>query len=141
MLIDDVKKRMFEAMKAKDTVQKEILRTAIGEVTRTGDEPTDERVTQVLRKLVKANRETLEASTDAEQQADLKAEIGVLEGFLPQSLSAEQIVVRLADVAEAIRTAKGPGPAMGVAMKQLKSIGAEVEAREVQAAVAALRDS
>ena len=56
MLIDQVKQRMFQAMKSGNVVEKEILRTAIGEVTRTGDEVTDERLVAVLRKLVNRTR-------------------------------------------------------------------------------------
>ena len=65
MLIDQLKQRMFQAMKSGDTVEKEVLRTAIGEVTRSGEDATDERVTQVLKKLVKSNQETLAATSSA----------------------------------------------------------------------------
>jgi len=139
MLIDQVKQRMFQAIKAGNTLEKEILRTAIGEVTRTGDEATDERLLLVLRKLVKSNRETLEAATDPAQRTALEAEIVVLEGFLPQALSADQIRTLLEPVANEIRAASGVGPAMGIAMKFLKTQGATTEARAVQAALAALR--
>ena len=33
MLVDAIKAKMFEAMKAGDTVAKEILRVAVGEIT------------------------------------------------------------------------------------------------------------
>ena len=139
MLIDQVKQRMFQAIKAGNTLEKEILRTAIGEVTRTGDEATDERLLLVLRKLVKSNQETLAAATDAAQRSALEAEIVVLEGFLPQALSAEQVRTLLEPVASEIRAAGGAGPAMGIAMKFLKAQGTVADARSVQAALAALR--
>ena len=139
MLIDQVKQQMFRAMKAGNVTEKEILRTAIGEVTRTGDEATDERVLQVLRKLVKSNQETLGAVTDAAQRATLQEEIAILETLLPQSSSPEKIRELLEPVAAQIRAAAGPGPAMGIAMKFLKSSGAVVETRDVQSALAALR--
>lgn len=139
MLIDQIKKRMFQAMKDGNAVEKEILRTAIGEVTSTGEEATDERVTQVMRKLVKSNRETLASSADAEQKRTLEEEIEILEGFLPRPLGAEQLAAVLAPVADAIRAAAGPGPAMGIAMKHLKAEGQVVEARQVQQAIASLR--
>lgn len=141
MLIDQVKQQMFRAMKAGNVTEKEILRTAIGEVTRTGEEATDDRVLQVLRKLVKSNQETLEAVTDPAQRATLEQEIAILETLLPQSLSSEKIAELLAPVAAQIRAATGPGPAMGVAMKFLKSAGAVVETRDVQRALEALRQS
>jgi uncharacterized protein YqeY len=83
MLIDQIKQRMFQAMKAGNTLEKEVLRTAIGEVTRAGDDPTDERVLAVLKKLVKSNQETLAAATNAEQRGELEREIVVIEAFLP----------------------------------------------------------
>jgi len=141
MLIDQIKQRMFQAMKAGSTVEKEILRTAIGEVTRSGDDPTDERVTQVLKKLVKSNQETLGASTNPDQQRDLAQEIAVLEAFLPKAPSAAELVALLAPVADAIRAAAGPGPAMGVAMKHLKAQGIAAESKDVQAALGELRKS
>ena len=141
MLIDEVKQRMFKAMKAGDTVEKEILRTAIGEVTRVGDEATDEKVMAALRKLVKSNQETLAAISagDNERRTVLEREITVLEGFLPKTLSPDQIRALLEPVAAQIRAAAAAGPAMGIAMKHLKTQNAVTEARDVQAAIAALR--
>ncbi len=139
MLIDQVKQRMFAAMKAGDTLEKEILRTAIGEVTRTGDDPTDERMTSVLRKLVKSNQETLQSVTDPAQRQVLEREISVVETFLPRTLDAGQIQALLAPLADQIRAAAGPGPAMGVAMKFLKAQGALAESRDVQAALGEMR--
>jgi uncharacterized protein YqeY len=141
MLFDRVKERMFQAIKARRDVEKEILRTTVGEVTRTGDEPTDERVELAMRKLVKANRETLVVARDAEERERLEAEIAVLEEFLPQALGSDEIVAALADVADAIRAAAAAGPAMGIAMKHLKATGASVESRDVSTAVAQLRGS
>jgi uncharacterized protein YqeY len=139
MLIDQVKQRMFQAIKSGDTIEKEVLRTAIGEVTRSGEDATDERVTQVLKKLVKSNQETLAAASSEEQRRDLTREIAVLETFLPKAPSASELLERLAPVADAIRAAAGPGPAMGVAMKFLKGLGIAAESRDVQAALAELR--
>lgn len=139
MLIDQIKQRMFQAMKSGATVEKEILRTAIGEVTRTGEEASDERVLQVLRKLVKANQETLRSATDAAQRSALEQEIAVLEEYLPRSLGAAELAELLGPVAAEINAAAGPGPALGIAMKFLKSKAAVAEAQDVRAAVARLR--
>jgi uncharacterized protein YqeY len=139
MLIDQIKQRMFQAMKSGANVEKEVLRTAIGEVTRTGEAASDERVAQVLRKLVKANQETLRSVTDAAQRTALEQEIKVLEEFLPRSLSAAELVELFEPVAAEIRSAGGPGPALGIAMKFLKSKSASADADEVRAAVTQLR--
>lgn len=138
-LAAEIKKSMFAAMKAKNTVEKEILRVAMGEITRAGDEPDDAAVQGILRKLIKSNREALDASSDDEQKATLNQEIEALGKFLPQALSVEQIVEALAPVAEQIKAAPNQGPAMGVAMKTLKAAGAETTAGDVAKAVGQIR--
>jgi uncharacterized protein len=138
MLIDDLKKRMFEAMKSKNIVEKEIIRTAIGEITATGETADDARVVAVLRKLVKSNEETLRLSQGDARQT-LEQELVVLRGFLPPTLSAEQVVELLAPVADQVRAAGNDGQAMGVAMKHLKAQEANAESSAVKAAVTALR--
>ncbi|MGE0328845.1 MAG: hypothetical protein AB7S68_41400, partial [Polyangiaceae bacterium] len=58
MLIDDIKARFREAMKARREVEREILRVAIGDIT-TRDATSDDDVQAVLKKLLKSNEETL----------------------------------------------------------------------------------
>lgn len=142
-LVDQIKARMFQAMKAGSTVEKEILRVAMGEITteaaRDGRKGSDEEAQAILRKLVKSNEESLQASQDEAQKAQLLAEIEVLNGFLPKSLGLDEIVAALAPVAEAVKAAGNDGQATGVAMKHLKSLGAVVNGKDVSAAVRNLR--
>ena len=67
-LLDEIKKQVIVAMKAQDTVAKEVLRVAQGDIemhhTRTGEHMTDEQAQKVVRKLMKSNEETLEHTTD-----------------------------------------------------------------------------
>jgi len=143
MLVDDIKKRMFEAMKAGRTVEKEILRVCLGEITteETRAEKTfgDEEVQAVVRKLLKSVRESLSQAEDAKARAELEQEQAVLESLLPRALGVDEIVAALAPVADAIRGAKATGPAMGIAMKHLKAAGATVESRDVTEAVDRIR--
>lgn len=139
MLIDQIKERMFRAMKAGASVEKEILRTVIGEVTRTGEEASDERVTQALRKLVKANQETLRSASDPEQRTTLEREITLLEEFLPRALGVPELVELLGPASAEIRAAAGPGPALGAAMKFLKTKAVSAESADVREAVTQLR--
>jgi uncharacterized protein YqeY len=139
MLIDQLKQKMFAAMKANNTVEKEILRTCIGEITRTGDDPTDERVVQALRKVIKANEETLKLSADASQSESLKREISIMRDFLPKTPNADELVALLAPVADGIRAAKADGPATGIAMKFLKTSAITAESADVTEAVRKLR--
>lgn len=142
-LKEEIKKRMFAAMKAGKIVEKEVLRVAMGEITanegRESRDLTDPEVQALLKKLVKSNREALAAGPDAERKAALEEEIVVIEEFLPKALGVDEIVAALAGVAEAIRSAKGPGPAMGLAMKELKARDLPVEAPVVTAALAKIR--
>lgn len=138
-LAAEIKKAMFAAMKAKQNVEKEILRVALGEITKTGDEPNDREVQSILKKLIKSNREAQAASENAEVKAKLDQEIAALETFLPKSLTALQIQEALAPVADQIKAAPAQGPAMGLAMKTLKAAGAEADSADVAKAVSALR--
>ena len=143
MLSDQIKAQMFQAIKSKAHVEKEILRVAMGEITteaaRPGRTGSDEEVQAILRKLVKSNEETLESTTDAERRAVLAQEIAILGTFLPQSLSTDEIIQALASAVEQIKAAGNDGQATGIAMKLLKSTGAVVNGKDVGAAIKELR--
>ncbi|MBL8602775.1 MAG: GatB/YqeY domain-containing protein [Myxococcales bacterium] len=142
MLLVEIKRRMMAAMKAGDVVTKEILRTAVGEISMQGERAggvSDELSQQVLRKLIKSNHETLGYARDEAQTATLKAEIAVLEDLLPKSLGVDAIVEALGPVAAAIKAAGNDGQATGVAMKHLKTTGAVVDGRSVGDAVKKIR--
>ncbi len=139
MLIDDVKAAMFAAMKAGNVLEKEVLRTALGDATSTGEKPEDPQMVAVLKKLVKSNEETIAAASDAATKDKLTQELVVLRRFLPSVLSVEQIQAALAPVADAIKASAGEGPATGIAVKHLKSQGATVEGKDVSTAVRLLR--
>jgi uncharacterized protein len=143
MLVDQIKARMFQAIKAGAHLEKEILRVAVGEITteaaRPGRQGSDEEAQAILRKLVKSNEETLGSTTDEEKRAVLLKENEVLAGFLPKSLTAEEISLALAPVVAQIKAAGNDGQATGVAMKQLKSLGAIVNGKDVAVAIKELR--
>lgn len=143
MLLDDIKAKMFAAMKSGDTVAKEILKVAMGEITtdaaRAGRKGDDAEAQAILRKLMKSNEETMTNTSDAAQRATLEQENAVLATFLPKSLGVDEIVTLLAPVADAIKAAGNDGQATGVAMKHLKSSGAVVGGKDVGEAVKKLR--
>lgn len=143
MLLDEIKAQMFRSMKAGDIVAKEILRVAVGEITtemaRPGRKGTDEESLAIVKKLVKSNEETLASAEDPAQRATLEREIAVLAVFLPKTLGIDEIVAALAGAADAIRGAGNDGQATGVAMKELKAIGASVSGKDVALAVKKLR--
>jgi uncharacterized protein YqeY len=142
-MLEQLKMRIVAALKAGRTVEKEILRLALGELqtaeARAGRALSDEESVAVLRKLVKSNEETLALASDATQKAVLQEELAALRTLLPASLSVDAIVVELAPVADAIRAAKNDGAATGIAMGHFKRTGALVLGPDVATAVKQLR--
>jgi uncharacterized protein YqeY len=140
----EIKKAMFAAMKAKNHVEKEIFRVALGEIDTAAsrsasDQLSDSEVQSILKKLIKSNREAYDAVSDEATRAQLLLESAALDRFLPKALDVAEIVQLLAPVAEQIKAAQNQGPAMGIAMKVLKASGAEVNAPDVTQAIAQLR--
>ena len=143
MLVDQIKARMFQAIKTGAHLEKEILRVAVGEITteaaRPGRQGSDEEAQAILRKLVKSNEETLASTTDETKRTTLLKENEILAGFLPKSMTPDEILAALASVAAQIKAAPSDGQATGLAMKQLKSIGAIVNGKDVGVAIKELR--
>lgn len=142
MLIPQIKERMRAALKARRTLEKEILGVALGELetveARKGS-LSDEEGFAIVRKLVKSNRETLEVSESAEQKKALEEEIAVLESLLPKALGPAEIEAALSGVRDAIKSAGNDGQATGVAMKTLKASGAVIDGKLVGEVVRKMR--
>jgi uncharacterized protein YqeY len=143
MLLDEIKARMFQAMKAGKAIEREILRVAVGEITtdraREGRKGSEDETLAILKKLVKSNEESLALVEDAQRKAELEEEIAVLSAFLPKSLGVDEIVLALAPVRDAVKNAANDGQATGVAMKHLKAQGLGVSGKDVADAVKRLR--
>lgn len=147
MLVEDIKKQVAAAMKSGDTVARDILRLALGEIqtaeARKNAAATDDEAAAAVRKLIKSNEETLSLSgegQDAGRGATLRRGIEVLSALLPKQLSVSDIVTALASERDAIRAAKNDGQATGIAMKALKAAGrAGVSGNDVAAAVKTIR--
>jgi uncharacterized protein YqeY len=144
MLVEDLKKRAAAAVKQGDTVARDVLRLALGEIqtaeARKNAPLGEEEAVAALRKLIKSNEETLAAlaAEDARVTA-LRREIEVLGALLPAQLTVAQIVAALDAARDAIKAAGSDGQATGIAMKHLKAAGAPVNGAEVTAAVKQLR--
>src|SRR5690606_4008021 len=143
VLIDDIKEKISLAMKSGDTVARDVLRLALGEIqtaeARKNAPASDNEAAAALRKLIKSNEETLSLTPDGERAATLRREIEVLSSLLPKQLSVDEIVAALASERDAIKAAKSDGQATGIAMKHLKASGANVSGADVGAAVKAIR--
>ena len=145
MLLDEIKSRMFKAMKEGRIVEKEILRVAVGEITtqaaRESGKGSDEEAQGILRKLIKSNEESLALTEDETGKAALRLEIETLSALLPKALNADEIVVQLGAVRDAILAAANAGQATGVAMKHPKTQGAIVNGKDVTSAVTQMREN
>jgi uncharacterized protein YqeY len=144
MLVDEIKNRVTLAMKSGDTVARDVLRLALGEIqtaeARKAAALSADEATAAVRKLIKSNEETLAAVGDADSRASaLKHELEVLRALLPSQLTPAQIVDALKDQHAAIKAANNDGQATGIAMKHLKSTGASVDGKDVSAAVKQIR--
>jgi uncharacterized protein YqeY len=143
-LKDQLQADLTTAMKARDELTSATLRMALTAVTneqvagKQARELSDADVLDVLGREAKKRREAAEAY-DAAQRPELaereRAELGVLERYLPQALSeaeVEQIVD--AAVAEVVAGGASGGAAMGAVMKIVQP---QVKGRADGAVVAA----
>ncbi len=143
MLIDQLKARMFDAIRARRDVEKEILRVAIGEITtdaaRPGRKGDDEEAFAVVRRLVKSIEDSLGMTVTEQARERLDEERRVLLSVLPPSLGEDEVVEALTPVVDAIRAASADGPAVGIAMKHLKATDRAADGKVVAQAVRRLR--
>jgi uncharacterized protein len=147
-LLETLKEKLTECRRAGKSVEMGVLQVVLGDAStaeaRSGQKPTDEEVEELIRKTLLGNQETLtileqKGMTSAENYAKLKTESALLQELLPPSLSVEEIMAVLDDVADAIKAAKNDGQATGIAMKHVKSLKLRAQGDDVSAAVKKIR--
>ena len=142
-LFEQISNDIKEAMKAKEKVRLETLRnikkcfleakTAPG----ANDTLTDDAALKIMQKLVKQGKDSA-AVYAGQGRADLAeaelAQVQVIETYLPQQLSAEELEIRLRDIIARVgaTSAKEMGKVMGVASKELAGLA---EGRAISAKV------
>ncbi len=122
--------------------EKTTLRNLLGEIQQleAKSKITDEICLGLVKKAIAANVETLGYLAESDlRRKPLLEENTLLGNLLPSYLTEAQIVERLQSHVEAIRAAKGEGPATGMAMKILKTENAAIEGETVRKAVLSLR--
>ncbi|WP_144094752.1 GatB/YqeY domain-containing protein [Croceicoccus sediminis] len=131
MLRDDLKSAQIDAMKAKDKERLNAVRLILAKIKdrdielRTSDKPVDDdaMVIEVLQKMAKQRRESIEMYRQGgreELAAAEEAEMKVIEEFLPQQMSEEDTKAAI----EAIKTELG-----ATGMKDMGRVMAELKAR------------
>jgi uncharacterized protein YqeY len=134
MIRDDIKAALITAMKAGEKADTATLRLVQSSIknrdieARTGKAPDDDDtlVVEVLQKMVKQRRESIEMFVKGGRQelADAEAaEIAVIERFLPQQMSEADTTAAI----EAIKTELG-----AAGMKDMGRVMAELKARHAQ---------
>jgi hypothetical protein len=124
---DRIQGDLTTAMKARDEVSSSTLRMVLTAVTneevsgKTARVLTDEDVVTVLGREAKKRKEAAEAY-DAAQRPELaareRAELAVIEGYLPEQLSEDDVrAIVDAAVAQVTSTGASGGAAMGQVMK------------------------
>lgn len=106
MLYDEIKKGNVEAIKAKDSVARGIYSVVLNKLMlesirkrEKGEEMADADVVNILQKAVKELSEEAENYIKANNQAEadnIKAQIKIVEKYLPQMLSKEEIAAIIA---------------------------------------------
>ena len=128
-----IKDQMKEAMKAKDTVKLGVIRGLVSAFTNElvamkkmpTDELSDDDAINVIRRAVKQRKDSIEQFT-AGGRSDLaeseKAELTILETYLPAQMSKDEILaIAKAKMTElGIADKSGAGKFMGALMKDLK---------------------
>lgn len=139
----DTKEQLKDALRAKDAVRlrtiRNMLTAFVNELVATGKKPQDtlddEAALAVVKRLAKQRKDSIEQYTAGGREdlaAEERAELTVLEAYLPQTMSQEEIrPVAEAKKAELGVTDKSSmGKLVGAVMKELqgKADGADVKA-------------
>jgi uncharacterized protein YqeY len=129
-VVQRMRAKLGESMKARDAAQTQFLRYWIAQLTLgDGTEAPDAEAFKKMRGVLK------EAKSG--QTTFTPQELAFIQQWVPPSLSREQVAEALAPVAAQIKAAPKEGMAMGLAMKALG--GQVVESDDVKAVVAGLR--
>jgi uncharacterized protein YqeY len=126
-LKDQIQKDLTDSIRAKDSLRSGTLRMVLSAITNeevSGKEAkilTDQDLITVLNREAKKRKEASTAYVDAKRQ-DLAnkedAELAIIQNYLPEALSAEQLAQIIADAVSQVKAAGQSGPsAMGAVMK------------------------
>lgn len=148
MLTQQIREDMKAAMKARDDLKLQTLRGALAaftnELVAKGRKPTEElsdaEAVTVLKRLAKQRKDSVEQFTKGnrpELAAKEASELKIIEGYLPQSASREDIEkVARAKMAElGITDKSGMGKLMGAVIKEF---GGNADGNDVKEVVSSL---
>ncbi len=129
-IVQRMRAKLTESMKARDTVQTQCLRYWIAQLTLpNGGEMPDSEAIKKMRGVLKEAKSGRTSFTPEE--------LAIIQQWVPESITREQIAEALAPVADQIKAAPKDGMAMGLAMKTLA--GQTVESDDVKSVIDAIR--
>ncbi len=101
MLIGKIRTDMQEAKKARDLLKSNLLSTLYAEMftlSKSGKELTEDDEIRLIKKFIKNIDETLALDIPDEQKSKYKSEKEILETYLPQQLSKEEVEKLVAEM-------------------------------------------
>lgn len=129
-IVQRMRAKLSESMKARDAVQTQFLRYWIAQLTLgDGTEVPDAEAVKKMRGVLKEAK--------GGQTTFTPQELELIQQWVPSALTREQVAETLAPLASQIKAAPKEGMAMGLAMKALA--GQVVESEDVKAVIADLR--
>jgi uncharacterized protein YqeY len=148
-LHDQIKQRIKECMKSKNTVERDVLRTVLGEIQSktisSGKDITDELVEKTLISFKENALECMKYShnddpNESQDASEAMTEVEIYDKFLPQYKTVEEIVELLQSSKAQLDSAKSDGQATGMAMGILKKSGEKIQGKDVSEAVKIIRE-
>jgi len=139
-LVDDLK----QAMRERDKVRGSVIRLAMAaiknaEIARQAD-LDDGDILGIIAKEVRQRRESIEAFSQGNRQdlvAQEEAELAILQGYLPQQMTREEIITEARRVIEEVG-AQGPADKGKVMPKLIAHLKGRADGREINAVVTEL---
>lgn len=94
MLMEDIRKDMFNAKKEKDTLKANLLSSLYSDMfnlTKSGKDYAEEDSMKIIKKYIKTIDENLTLDIPAESKDKFHKEKAILESYLPKQISKEEI--------------------------------------------------
>ena len=143
-LIEKINNDLHEAMRAKDELRKMVLRGLLSSINYTEiakqKKLDDSGVLEVISKEIKQRRESIEAYTQGNRPdlaAKEKAEMEILQQYLPAQMSHDEIVALVQQVLQEVG-AKGPADKGKVMQKLMPQVKGKADGAEVNSIVTEL---
>ena len=134
MMINLIKAKIEEGVRARDTVASNIFKLILSECQRTNKED-DAFIVNFMGKIVEGNNETLKYREDDK----LVRENNLLRPYLPILIDRDGVMMNASKIPDSIRAAKSDGQAIGVLSKHLKQLGLDFNIEDVKHAVSTIR--